>query len=57
MNNDGNFKEQSITNMQRAVCSGELTVPDYYEKEVELKLAEKMGIDDQSSCIKGKYAV
>lgn len=52
MDNQGNFRQQSLTNMQRAVCSGELTITDYYEKQMELRMAENYGIDDQSSCTK-----
>lgn len=54
MDNQGNFRQQSLTNMQRAVCSGELTITDYYERQQELRMAESSGIDDQSSCTKGK---
>lgn len=53
MDNEGNFKEQSLTNMQRAVYSGELSVADYYERQIELKMAESNGVDDGSSCTKG----
>lgn len=53
MDNDGNFKEQSIRNMQKAVVSGELSVTDFYEKQVELKMAENHGVDDGSSSIFG----
>ncbi|XP_073991950.1 zinc finger-containing ubiquitin peptidase 1-like isoform X2 [Rhodnius prolixus] len=52
MDNEGNFKEQSLTNMQRAVYSGELSVADYYERQIELKMAESTGVDDGSSCTK-----
>ncbi|XP_024215180.1 zinc finger-containing ubiquitin peptidase 1 [Halyomorpha halys] len=52
MDNEGNFKEQSLTNMQRAVYSGELSVADYYERQIELKMAESNGVDDGSSCTK-----
>uniref|UniRef100_A0A0A9WT43 Zinc finger-containing ubiquitin peptidase 1 n=4 Tax=Lygus hesperus TaxID=30085 RepID=A0A0A9WT43_LYGHE len=52
MDNEGNFKEQSLTNMQRAVYSGELSVADYYERQIELKMAESSGVDDGSSCTK-----
>uniref|UniRef100_A0A1B6CYF8 Zinc finger-containing ubiquitin peptidase 1 n=1 Tax=Clastoptera arizonana TaxID=38151 RepID=A0A1B6CYF8_9HEMI len=52
MDNEGNFKEQSLTNMQRAVYSGELSVADYYERQIELRMAESSGIDDSSSCTK-----
>lgn len=55
MDNEGNFKEQSLTNMQRAVYSGELSVADYYERQIELKMAESNGVDDGSSCTKGNY--
>ena len=30
----GNFEEQSISGMQRAVQKGEMSVGDYYEREV-----------------------
>jgi zinc finger-containing ubiquitin peptidase 1 len=53
MDNQGNFKEQSMTNMQKAVYAGEMTVADYYEKQCELKAAEQNGVDDGSSCTKG----
>lgn len=52
MNDNGNFREQSTKNMQRAVCSGKLTIPDYFDKEIELKIAGKYGIDDGNSCLK-----
>ncbi|KAK7076316.1 hypothetical protein SK128_018406 [Halocaridina rubra] len=53
MDNEGNFSQQSLTNMQRAVYAGEMTVADYYERRIELKVAEKNGIDDGRSCTKG----
>lgn len=49
MDNQGNFKEQTITNMQRAVYAGEMSVSDYYEKTLDLRAAESCGIDDGSS--------
>lgn len=52
MDNEGNFREQSLTNMQRAVYSGELSVADYYERQIELRMAESSGVDDGSSCTK-----
>ncbi|XP_075210718.1 zinc finger-containing ubiquitin peptidase 1-like [Lycorma delicatula] len=52
MDNEGNFREQSLTNMQRAVYSGELSVADYYERQSELRMAESNGVDDGSSCTK-----
>ncbi|XP_043507578.1 zinc finger-containing ubiquitin peptidase 1-like isoform X1 [Frieseomelitta varia] len=53
MDNQGNFREQSVTNMQRAVYSGEMTIADYYERQTELRVAESSGIDDGSSCTRG----
>lgn len=55
MDNQGNFREQSVTNMQRAVYSGEMTIADYYERQTELRVAESSGIDDGSSCTRGNY--
>lgn len=49
MDNQGNFKEQSVTNMQRAVYAGEMSVADYYERTLDLRAAESSGIDDGSS--------
>ena len=34
MDNDGNFHTQSISNMQNAVYKGEMSVVDYYERQV-----------------------
>ncbi|XP_071517423.1 zinc finger-containing ubiquitin peptidase 1-like isoform X3 [Panulirus ornatus] len=53
MDNEGNFSQQSLSNMQRAVYAGEMTVADYYERQIELKVAEKNGVDDGRSCTKG----
>ncbi|KAJ8686629.1 hypothetical protein QAD02_022423 [Eretmocerus hayati] len=53
MDNQGNFREQSVTNMQRAVYAGEMSVADYHEKQIELRAAESCGIDDGSSCSRG----
>lgn len=52
MDNQGNFREQSVTNMQRAVYAGEMSVADYYERTLDLKAAESYGIDDGSSVTK-----
>lgn len=57
MDNQGNFREQSVTNMQRAVYAGEMSVADYYEKQIELKAAEHNGIDDGSSCTRGNVII
>ncbi|XP_045478036.1 zinc finger-containing ubiquitin peptidase 1-like [Harmonia axyridis] len=49
MDNQGNFREQCVTNMQRAVYAGEMSVSDYYERTLDLRAAESSGIDDSSS--------
>lgn len=38
--------------MQKAVYAGEMSVKDYYERQIELRAAESNGIDDGSSCTK-----
>lgn len=53
MDNQGNFREQSVTNMQRAVYAGEMSVADYYERTLDLRAAESCGIDDGSSVTRG----
>ncbi|CAG9773139.1 unnamed protein product [Ceutorhynchus assimilis] len=49
MDNQGNFREQSVTNMQRAVYAGEMSVADYYERQLDLKASESCGVDDGNS--------
>ena len=39
MDNDGNFHTQSISNMQNAVYRGEMSVVDYYERQVSSKIS------------------
>lgn len=55
MDNQGNFREQSVTNMQRAVYAGEMSVADFYERQIQMKAAEYNGIDDGSSCTRGEF--
>lgn len=50
MDDQGNFREQSAAGMQRAVYAGEMSVADYYERQVGLRAAESHGIDDGTSC-------
>lgn len=52
MDNQGNFRDQSSAAMQRAVYSGQMSVADYYERQVGLRAAESHGIDDGTSCTK-----
>nr|CAI5858441.1 unnamed protein product [Callosobruchus analis] len=49
MDDQGNFREQSVHNMQRAVFAGEMSVTDYYERTLDLREAESSGVDDGSS--------
>lgn len=52
MDDQGNFREQSAAAMQSAVYAGEMSVADYYERQVGLRAAESHGIDDNTSCTK-----
>lgn len=52
MDDQGNFREQSAAAMQSAVYAGEMSVADYYERQVGLRAAESHGIDDNTSCSK-----
>ncbi|XP_055680832.1 zinc finger-containing ubiquitin peptidase 1-like isoform X2 [Lutzomyia longipalpis] len=56
MDDQGNFREQSAAAMQRAVYAGEMSVADYYERQVGLRAAESHGIDDGTSCTKSVAA-
>lgn len=56
MDDQGNFREQSAVAMQRAVYAGEMSVADYYCRQVGLKAAESNGHDDGSSCTKSVAA-
>ncbi|XP_055386034.1 zinc finger-containing ubiquitin peptidase 1-like [Condylostylus longicornis] len=56
MDDQGNFREQSAAAMQRAVYAGEMSVADYYERQVGLRAAESHGIDDCTSCTKSVAA-
>lgn len=56
MDDEGNFREQSAVAMQRAVYAGEMSVADYYCRQVGLRAAESNGHDDGSSCTKSVAA-
>lgn len=49
MDNEGNYRQQSLSNMQKAVYKGELSVVDYYERQVDLKQSEQSGVDEGHS--------
>lgn len=49
----GNFEEQSISGMQRAVQKGEMSVGDYYEREINMRQSERDGTDDGRSVTRG----
>lgn len=53
MDNKGNYNQQTMTNLQEAVSSGQLTVYDYYEKIYEIKMAESKGLDTGESATRG----
>ena len=40
MDNEGNYRQQSLTNMQKAVYKGELSVVDYYERQVSRSIVK-----------------
>lgn len=56
MDDQGNFRDQSAAAMQRAVYAGEMSVADYYCRQVGLRTAESNGVDDGSSCTKSVAA-
>jgi zinc finger-containing ubiquitin peptidase 1 len=56
MDDQGNFRQQSSSSMQRAVYAGEMSVADYYERQVGLRAAEQHGVDDGLSCTKSVAA-
>lgn len=53
MDGRGSFHDQSLAQMQRAVYNGEISVADFYNRQVQLKAAEMSGVDDGHSCTKG----
>jgi len=53
MDNKGNYNQQTMTNLQEAVSSGELTVYDYYEKIYEIKIIVSKGLDTGESSTRG----
>lgn len=55
MDNKGNYNQQTMTNLQEAVSSGQLTVYDYYEKIYEIKMAESKGLDTGASATRGTF--
>lgn len=55
MDNKGNYNQQTMTNLQEAVSSGQLSVYDYYEKIYEIKMAESKGLDTGTSATRGIY--
>ncbi|XP_040572651.1 zinc finger-containing ubiquitin peptidase 1 isoform X2 [Lepeophtheirus salmonis] len=46
MENEGSFGEQSISQMERAVYDGEISVMDYHVEKLKLKESEISGMDD-----------
>ncbi|XP_018900655.1 zinc finger-containing ubiquitin peptidase 1 isoform X1 [Bemisia tabaci] len=50
MDDECNFKEQSIKNMKKEVEAGTLSLADFANRQHGLRLAESNGLDDGSSC-------
>jgi len=48
------YKKKYEKNLERAVASGDMTVIEFHERKNGFKSAESRGIDDGSSCTKGK---
>lgn len=57
MDNKGNYNQQTMTNLQEAVSSGQLSVYDYYEKIYEIKMAESKGLDTGASATRGMFLI
>jgi len=49
MDEQGNYVQQSVNGLRKAVVSGKLSVVDYYEKSHAMAQSERSGVDDGSS--------
>ena len=49
MDEQGNFVQQSVNGLRKAVVSGKLSVIDYYERQHLVAQSERSGVDDMSS--------
>ena len=49
MDEQGNYVEQGVTGLRKAVASGRMSVVDYYEKKHAIAESERDGVDDGSS--------
>ena len=49
MDEQGNYVQQSVNGLRKAVVSGKLSVVDYYERQHLVAQSEKSGVDDMSS--------
>lgn len=57
MDNEGNYNQQTMANLQEAVSNGQLTVYDYYDKIYEIKMAESKGLDTGASATRGMFLI
>jgi len=49
MDEQGNYVQQSVSGLRKAVVSGKLSVVDYYERSQAMAVSERSGEDDGSS--------
>ena len=57
MDEQGNYVQQSVSGLRKAVVSGKLSVVDYYERSHAMAQSEKSGVDDGSSVTRNVTAV
>ncbi|XP_035686205.1 zinc finger-containing ubiquitin peptidase 1-like isoform X2 [Branchiostoma floridae] len=53
MDNQGNYRSQSMTHMERAVARGQMSTMEYHKKKAEMAQTLSSGKDDGKSCVRG----
>ncbi|XP_078697915.1 zinc finger-containing ubiquitin peptidase 1-like [Branchiostoma floridae x Branchiostoma belcheri] len=53
MDNQGNYRSQSMTHMERAVARGQMSTVEYHKKKAEMAETLSSGKDDGKSCVRG----
>ncbi|XP_066289693.1 zinc finger-containing ubiquitin peptidase 1-like isoform X2 [Branchiostoma lanceolatum] len=53
MDNQGNYRSQSMTHMERAVARGQMSTVEYHKKKAEMVETLSSGKDDGKSCMRG----
>jgi hypothetical protein len=48
------YKKKFEKNLEKAVAKGDMTVVEFQERKNGFKFAEARGVDDGTSCTKGK---